>query len=202
WRAGAVCPTMPRAIVPVCVAVALCGLAATASAQIDPEPRANLELGVAGPLRGDGSISGYAFFLWNRPHFLDDDWYLRVIMAPASVSSELVFAPTPASGHALGVGLAGGLFPYSFDEFRNGSHIERESFWGHGVESTLTYYRRIMIADVLPIEGQLRLRPQYVVYQRNGTDHRYRLPADTAIYSGRAGVRVGGVPPELLPDLA
>ncbi|HEV8676030.1 MAG TPA: hypothetical protein VGX21_18495 [Methylomirabilota bacterium] len=193
---------MSRALVLVPVAAAILAWAGTAAAQVDPEPRANLELGVEGPLRGDGPISGYGFFLWNRPHFLDDDWYLRVILAPTYLTSELVFDNMPAPGHAIGVGVAGGLFPYNFDEFRNGSHIEHESFWGHGAESTLTYYRRILIADILPVEGQLRLHPQYVFYERNGTDRRYRLPADTAIYSGRAGVRVGGVPPELLPDVA
>ncbi len=176
--------------------------AAPAFAQIDPEPRANLELGLEGPLRGKGNASGYAFFLWNRPHFLEEDWYLRVILAPTYLTSELVLDRWPAEGHAIGLGIAGGFFPYNFDEFRGGSHREEESFWGHGGEVTLSYYRRILITDILPLEGQLRLRPQYVVYQRNGTDPRFRIPGDTAIYSGRAGLRLGGVPPELAPDLA
>jgi hypothetical protein len=189
-------------------AVVLAGLAAVmvtadpAFPQIDPEPRANLELGVEGPIRGDGPISGYAFFLWNRPHFIEEDWYARVVLAPTFLMSDLVIDSWPSSGHAIGLGVAGGFFPYNFDEFRKGSHQEKESFWGHGGEVALTYYQRFLIADVLPLEGQLRLRPQYVVYQRNGTDPRFRIPADTAIHSGRAGLRLGGVPPELLPDLA
>src|SRR5262245_30148808 len=174
-----------------------------AAAQIDPEPRLNLELGVEGPLRGNGPISGYGFLLWNRPHFLDEDLYFRTIVAPTFVISELVVDRWPTEGHAVGVGLAGGFFPYNFEEFRNGSHKEEESFWGHGGDATLSYYRRLLIGGVLPLEGQLRLRPQYVVYERSSdTSSRFRLPPDTAIYSGRAGLRLGGVPPELHPDLA
>ncbi len=173
-----------------------------AAGQLDPEPRANLELGVEGPLRGDGPVSGYGFFLWNRPHLLGEDLYLRAIFAPTYLTSELVLDRWPADGHAIGVGLGGGFFPYDFEEFRGGAHVEDESFWGHGGELTVTYYRRLLLAGVLPLEGQLRLRPQYVVYQRNGTDSRFRLPPDTPIYSGRAGLRLGGVPPELAPDLA
>lgn len=179
------------------------GCARVASAQLDPEPRANLELGVEGPLRGNGPLSGYGFFLWNRPHFIEEDWYWRVIFAPTYLTSELVRDRWPADGHAIGLGLAGGFFPYDFDEFREGNHKERESFWGHGGETTFTYYRRLKIAELVPLEGQLRLRPQYVVYQRSWeTAPQFRLPVDTAIYSARAGIRVGGEPPELLPDVA
>jgi hypothetical protein len=193
---------MASALLRSLVVAALLGAAPAALAQIDPERRANLEVGVEGPLRGDGPLSGYAFFLWNRPHFVEEDWYLRVILAPTFVLSELVVDRWPAEGHAVGGGLGGGLFPYNVDEFRGGRHLEGESFWGHGGEATLSYYRRLLAWDVLPIEGQLRLRPQYVVYDKNGTDAAFRLPADTPILHGRAGIRVGGVPPELLPDLA
>ena len=176
---------------------------AGAAAQIDPEPRANLELGVEGPLRGDGNTSGYAFFLWNRPHFVDEDLYLRIVFAPTYLTGDLVRDRWPAEGHAVGIGLGGGLFPYNVEEFRLGDHKTRESFWGHGGEATFSYYRRLKVLDLLPVEGQLRLRPQYVVYERAGdTARAFRLPADTAIYAGRVGVRVGGEPPELLPELA
>jgi hypothetical protein len=181
----------------------LVGPAGEATAQIDPDPRTNLELGAEGPLRGDGNSTGYAFLLWNRPHFLEEDLYLRIVFAPAYLTGELVRDRWPADGHAFGLGLGGGFFPYNVEEFRRGDHKERESFYGHGGEATFSYYRRLKIADLLPIEGQLRFRPQYVVYQRSSdTDRRFRLPADTPIYTGRVGLRVGGEPPELLPDLA
>jgi hypothetical protein len=158
---------------------------------------------VEGPLRGDGKLSGYAFYLWNRPHFLEEDLYWRIITAPTYLTSELVRDRWPAEGHAIGAGIGGGFFPYDFDEFRDGSFRQQESFQGHGGEATLTYYRRFRIFDRLPVEGQVRLRPQYVIYQRTGdTDRAFRLPHDTALYTGRAGIRVGGEPPELLPELA
>jgi hypothetical protein len=178
------------------------GLPALTPAQIDPEPRRNLELGVEGPLKGNGPISGYGFFLWNQPHFIDEDWYLRVVFAPTFLISDLVRDRWPAPGHAVGVGLGGGSFPYNFDEFRNGSHIQRESFWGHGVEATASYYRRLKLFDLLPVEGSVRVHPQYVFYQRSDTAHRFRLPDATPIYGGRVGIRAGGEPPELFPDVA
>ena len=193
---------MPRGIKPAALVIVLLLAAAPAAAQIDPEPRLNLELGVEGPLKGDGPLSGYAFLLWNRPHFLDEDLYLRVLLAPTFLMSELVLDRWPTEGHAVGVGVAGGFFPYNFEEFRDGRHVEDESFWGHGGEATLSYYRRVLLGGLLPLEGQVRLRPQYVVYARNDTDARFRLPPDTAILSGRVGLRLGGVPPELHPDLA
>ncbi len=172
-------------------------------AQIDPEPRANIELGIEGPLKGHGATSGYAFLLWNRPHLLDEDLYFRVVSAPTYLTSELVRDRWPAPGHALGLGFGGGLFPYDFNEFRNGDHKDGESFYGHGADVSLSYYRRLKIADVLPVEGQLRFRPQYVIYERTSdTSGRFRLPSDSLVYNGRAGVRIGGEPPELFPDLA
>jgi hypothetical protein len=176
--------------------------AGPATAQIDPEPRLNLELGVEAPLRGAGFVSGYAFVLWNRPKLLDEDLYLRMVFAPTFLMSELVLDKWPAEGHAVGLGLSGGFFPYNFEEFRNGNHQDDESFFGHGGEATLSYYPRVMLGGVLPLEGQVRLRPQYVVYERNETDTRFALPEDTFILSGRVGLRLGGVPPELHPPLA
>ncbi len=185
------------------LAAGLLGLTTVAAAQVDPEPRANLELGAEAPLRGNGGVSGYAFFLWNRPHFLDEDLYWRLVVAPTFLMSELVHDGWPAPGHALGVGVDGGLFQNDFDEFRDGQRKKRESFDGDGGEGTLSYYRRLTIADRLPLEGQLRLKPRYVEYERGGdTDPRFRLPADTMLYAARIGVRLGGEPPELLPKQA
>jgi hypothetical protein len=174
-----------------------------AQAQIDPEPRANLEVGAEGPARGDGPLSGYFFLLWNQPKFLHDDQYLRVIVAPGYLTSELVWDQWPGRRQAVGIGLGGGYTPYDFNDFRNGGYKERESFHGSGGETFLTYYPRSKIAGVMPIEAQIRFRPRYVLYERgNDTDSRFRLPADTPIYYGRVGLRIGGEPPELLPQLA
>jgi hypothetical protein len=176
---------------------------APATAQLDPEPRANLELGVEGPLRGESVLAGYGFFLWNRPHFPEPENYTRLVVAPTFLLSELVRDHWPGPGFAAGLGVNGGLFRYSHDEFRLGRHLEQESFWGHGAELALSLYPRVTLGGLLPLEGQLRLTPAYLAYQR-GTDtaSRFRLPPDTFLGTGRVGVRLGGVPPELLPDVA
>src|SRR5262249_52464525 len=67
---------------------------------------------------------------------------------------------------------------------------------------TLSYYNRFKLFDLLPVEGSVRLHPQYVFYQRSGTARRFRLPEASPIYGGRVGIRAGGEPPELFPDVA
>jgi hypothetical protein len=123
-------------------------------------------------------------------------------VAPVYVESELVFDRWPGPHQALGVGMGGGYMPYSFSEFGEGKYQKRESFDGDGGEAVLSYYPRGELGP-LPIEGHVRLRSRYVVYESNGeTSSRFRLPEDTPIYYGRAGVRVGGVPPEIMPTTA
>jgi hypothetical protein len=175
-----------------------------ASGQLDPERRTTLEAGVEGPIRGNGPLGGDAFLLVNRPQFPAEDFYTRVVIAPGYVTSELVRDGWPAPGNALGIGLSGGLWAYNFDEFRDGDYKRRESFWGHEAAASFSYFwRQLKIAGVVPVEGQLRLRPQYVVYDDGlDTTHAFRLPEDTAIYTARGGIRVGGVPPELFPEKA
>ena len=82
----------------------------TLEAQIDSEKRRLLQLGYNQPLQGRGPISGYAFFYWNQPNFLQTNLTLRLAVAPVYLDSEL------GIGHALGahtdlaLGLAGGGF--------------------------------------------------------------------------------------------
>jgi hypothetical protein len=193
-----------RSLVPWLLGLLLLASPDPAAAQIDTQRRTNLEAGGTAPLLGNGPLDAYGFLLLNRPHLTIEDLYLRVVISPVYVTSELIHDRWPADGHALGLGLAGGLFGYNFSEYRDGDYKRRESFWGHGGGLSLSYYwRQLKIAGVLPVEGQLRLKPQYAIYD-TGTDTRsdFRLPADTGIYSARAGIRVGGVPPELFPKRA
>ncbi len=173
-------------------------------AQIDPQRRTNVEAGFEHPIRGNGPYDAYGFLLLNRPQFPSEDWYLRVVLSPVYARSELVRDRWPADGHAVGVGISGGLFQNNYDEFQGGDFKKGESFWGHGGAATLSYYwRQLKIAGKLPVEGQLRFRPEYAVYaDGSSTSSDFRLPADSAIYSVRAGVRAGGVPPELFPKQA
>jgi hypothetical protein len=176
---------------------------ALAFAQADPEPRAYLEVGTEAPLKGNAPINGYAFFLWNRPHYPNPDQYLRVVVAPTYLLTELVQDHWPFGRHAVSVGLNGGGIRYGHFEYRNGNYKDEESFWGHGAELPLSYYAGTKLFDKLPLQGQIRVTPSFIVYQNSfGTAERFELPPDTGLLTGRVGLRLGGVPPELLPKLA
>jgi hypothetical protein len=175
-----------------------------ATAQVDPERRTYLEAGATKAVRGDGPFDGYGFVLLNRPHFPSPDWYFRLVVDLTYLTSELVRDRWPAEGHAVGVGIDGGGFQNNFNEFRGGEFLKTESFWGHGAGASFSYYwRQLKIAGVLPVEGQLRLRAQYAAYTNGwNTGAAFVLPADSAIYTVRAGLRAGGIPPELFPKRA
>ena len=171
---------------------------------IDAESRLHFEAGAEAPLRGNGPVTGYAYAFLTRPHFLEKDLYLRMIVAPVYVAAELIHDRWPTTDSAIGVGLGGGLFAASQVEFRDGRFKNKESFSGDLAEATLAYYLRgPRVGGLLPLEAQIRVRPKYVVYDRSAdTSGRFRLPEDSAIFEGRAGVRLGGMPPELFPNAA
>ena len=174
-----------------------------AFAQPDPEPRAYLEVGTEVPLKGNAPINGYAFFLWNRPHYPNPDQYLRVVVAPTYLLTELVQDHWPFGRHAVSIGLNGGGLRYGHEEYRDGSYKEAESFWGHGAELPLSYYAGTKLFDKLPLQGQIRVTPSFIVYQDSfDTAERFELPPDTGLVTGRVGLRLGGVPPELFPKVA
>jgi len=177
--------------------------ASIAEAQPDRERRTILEVGLEHPVRGNGPLGGYGFLLVNRPHFPTEDWYTRVALSPIYLHAELVRDRWPAEGHAVGVGVQGGLFGHNFSDFRDGDYKKSESFNGNGGGASLSYYWRQLKIGRLPLEGQIRLRADYAVYDTgDDTDPAFRLPADSAIYSVRGGVRIGGIPPELFPKQA
>jgi hypothetical protein len=177
--------------------------AVLAHAQADPEPRAYLEVGADTALKGNAPFDGYAFFLWNRPNFPEEDQYLRVVVAPTYLLTELVQDHWPYGRHAVSIGLNGGGIRYGHWEYRNGSYKGDESFWGDGAELPLSYYANTKFFDKLPLQGQIRFTPSFIVYQQSfDTANRFELPPDTGLFTGRVGLRLGGVPPELLPQLA
>jgi hypothetical protein len=171
---------------------------------MDDESRLHFEVGAEAPMRGNGPLTGYIYGFLTRPHFLDKDLYLRMVVAPVYVSAELIHDRWPTEESAIGFGLGGGLFAASQAEFRDGRFKARESFAGDSAEATLAYYHRgPKLFNRLPLEGQIRVRPKYVWYDRTGdTSNRFRLPENSALYEARAGIRLGGMPPELYPDAA
>jgi hypothetical protein len=171
---------------------------------IDAETRSYVEGGIEVPLKGNGPLAGYGYFFATRPHFLADDVYLRVVIPPGYFISELILDHQPSQNSAIGVGVSGGFFGESQSEFQDGRYESAQSFRGDSVGGTLAYYLRgPKIGGLLPMEGQIRANPKYVWYSRNDdTSSHFQLPENTAIYDVRAGVRLGGVPPELFPNLA
>ncbi|WP_243374259.1 hypothetical protein [Geotalea sp. SG265] len=187
------------------IALFLCFLMLPVQAhgEIDPERRTNLEVGGAGPLNSSGPLGGYGMLLINRPHFRDPDTYVLAIVSPY-LFGEAIRDKWPSEGHAVGFSLGGGFLANNFDQIRNGRFQRSESFRGDGGDAALSYYLRPPpIAGELPVDGILRFGTRYALYQRgSATDPDFRLPADTFIHTARVGIRVGGVPPELLPEKA
>jgi hypothetical protein len=157
---------------------------------MDDEKRTYIEGGGEFPLRGDGPLTGYAYLFLTRPHFLDKDLYLRVVIPPGYFLSELIRDKWPSEHSAIGVGISGGLWADSQVEFRDGRFREEESFSGHSAGGTLADYLRGPKIGPLPLEAQIRANPKYVWYDRtDDTSHRFRLPENSAIYDARVGVR-------------
>src|SRR3954469_13178115 len=59
--------------------------------QLDPEKRRLIQLGYNQPLEGRAPISGYGFFYYNNPDFINTNMVLRLAIAPVYVDSELGF---------------------------------------------------------------------------------------------------------------
>ena len=169
---------------------------ATPYTLMDDETRTYIEGGVEVPLKGNGPTTGYAYLFSTRPHVLAEDLYLRLVVPPGYFISELILDHFPSQNSALGVGVSGGFFAESQTEFRDGRYESAESFTGDSAGGTLAYYLRgPKIFGRLPIEGQIRVNPKYVWYDRSdGTSRYFRLPENTAIYDMRVGIRLGGVP--------
>ena len=171
---------------------------------MDDESRLHFEVGAETPLRGNGPLTGYITGSSTRPDFLDKDLYLRMVVAPVYASAELIRDRWPTGGERHRPGRRRRPLRASQAEFRDGRFKDKESFTGDSAEATLAYYHRgPKLWSRLPLEGQIRVRPKYVWYDRTGdTANRFRLPENSALYEARAGIRLGGIPPELYPGAA
>jgi len=76
---------------------------------MDAESRRIFEVGAETPLRGNGPLTGYGYFFYTRPHFLHEDLYLRLVIPPGYLISELILDHWPSQNSAVGVGVSGGL---------------------------------------------------------------------------------------------
>jgi hypothetical protein len=76
---------------------------------MDAESRTLFEAGAETPLRGNGPLTGYGYLFFTRPHFLYQDLYLRLVIPPGYLISELILDHWPSQNSAIGIGVSGGL---------------------------------------------------------------------------------------------
>src|SRR5262245_14387831 len=116
--------------------VSLCSVALisveTARAQLDPEPRKLLHLGVNQSLHDDGPQAHYLFYYWNMPNVPSTNQVLRLVIAPTYLDGELGFKGIFGENTDLGLSAFGGGYAYDYDEVRQGNYFRDESFEGHG----------------------------------------------------------------------
>src|SRR6187549_1107231 len=85
---------------------------------MDDASRTRFEAGVETPVRGNGPLTGYAYLFLTRPHFLEENLYLRALIAPVYATGEVIHDHWPTTHSALGGGIGGGLFAAGHTEFR------------------------------------------------------------------------------------
>jgi hypothetical protein len=175
----------------------------TALAQIDPVKRQLFQFGYNAALEGHAPISGYAFYYRNDPGFVRSNLTLRLEVAPVYLDSELGISHTLTESTDLGIGLAGGGFADSYSEVREGKYRPRESFTGHGYETSLSLYHLANPHRQIPLNLVVRGILHHSIYSRDDdTDPTFELPDDRTTCSVRAGLRWGGQEPILFPSLA
>ena len=179
------------------------GGSATANGQIDPEKRRLFQFGYNQPLQGRGPLSGYAFYYYNEPEFIQTNLTLRLAIAPVYVDSELGIRHALGPNTDLAIGVAGGGFADSYWEIRQGKYLREESFTGHGGEAGVSLYHRFNPDQQIPLTGILRSFAHYTTYETEKvTAPGFMLPPDHATLHVRTGLRWGGREPLILPSLA
>jgi hypothetical protein len=174
----------------------------TCQAQIDPDKRQLLQFGYNQPTEGHWPMAGYLFYLLNQPDFVRPDLTLRLAVAPTYVDSEFGFSHVLGPYTDLALGLSGGGFANSYNEIRHGEYIIDESFTGHGGGASVSLYHRFNPNQRLPLTAVVRGIIDYSSYERNdATADTFVLPGDRFTYIGRAGLRLGGREPLLIPSL-
>jgi hypothetical protein len=177
--------------------------AVTASAQIDPDARQLLHLGVNVPLKGNGPVGAYAFYYWNMPNMPSTNIFLRLAIAPTYVDSELGFKGLISENTDLAVGAYGGAFANSYQEVRGGVYMKDESFDGLSAGTSVSIYHLFNPSGMIPLTGILRQSVTYNSWTSTSkTANNFDLPDNQPILTTRAGFRWGGKEPVLMPTLA
>ncbi len=175
----------------------------TTQAQIDPEPRQLLHLGVTQPLHDNGPQARYLFYYWNMPNVPKTNQVLRLVLAPTYLDGELGLKGALGQNTDLGLGLFGGGFANSYDEVRRGKYYRDESFDGHGGGVNVSVYHLFNPGATVPLNGLVRGTMEYRTFDRtDDTARNFVLPDNQPFITLRAGFRYGGSEPVLFPRLA
>jgi hypothetical protein len=174
------------------------------SAQIDPVKRDLIQIGYNGVFEGKQPFSGYAFYYHNQPDFLQEtNLTLRLAISPTYTDNELGIANALGPNTDIGIGMAGGGFADSYNEFEDGTYLPQQSFNGFGGEGSMSIYHLFDPGRLIPLYFVLRGTTHYSVYEKNSdTASDFQLPNNHLTGSVRAGLRFGGVEPTLFPSLA
>ena len=184
-----------------CTAVAI--LSSTGYAQIDPEPRNLLQLGVNQSLHNDGPLAAYAFYYWNMPNVPTTNTTLRLAIAPVYADAELGFKGLLGENTDLGVGVFGGGLYNSYHEVRQGNYYRDESFDGNGVGAAVSLYHTFNPGASIPLNGIVRGSMNYHFFNDSSdTAEDFMLPSSQPFYTLHTGLRWGGKEPVLGPRLA
>jgi hypothetical protein len=174
-----------------------------AGAQIDPVKRDLIQFGYNQAMEGHAPFAGYAFYYHNQPDFLRTNLTLRLALAPVYLDSELGFVHGLGPQTDFAIGLAGGGFADGYNEIHGGAYFPGQSFEGSGGEISASIYHLFNPADEIPLNLIVRGTAHYSAFDRNDdTASGFQLPADHGEFSGRAGLRWGGIEPTLFPALA
>jgi hypothetical protein len=174
-----------------------------AHAQIDPVKRELIQFGYNQPIVGQAPLSGYAFYYYNQPGFLNTNLTLRLAIAPVYLDSELGIRNVLGTNTDIGIGLAGGGYADSYYEVQQGKYLPAQSFDGYGGILSGSVYHLFNPTQLIPLNGVLRGEAHYASYVRDDdTDPNFTLPQDLTTFNVRTGLRLGGMEPLMLPDVA
>lgn len=172
-------------------------------AQIDPMPREMIQLGYNAAFQGHAPLSAYAFYYRNIPHLARTNLALRLAIAPTYVDSELGIREVLTDDTDIGIGVAGGGFADSYDEIYRGTFLPKQSFVGHGGETSVSLYHCFNPGKRIPLNAVVRGFVHYSAYEADDdTDPTFELPSDHVTTGIRSGLRWGGKEPILFPSLA
>ncbi len=183
--------------------VAICGLAGSASGQVDPERRELIQFGGTQSTQGASPVAAYGYYYLNEPDFYRTNLTLRLALAPVYLDSELGIVGLLGPHTDLGIGLAGGGFADNYYEYQHGKYFPEQSFNGDSAEASLSLYHTFNPSQRIPLFGVLRVKEHFSDYDRTDeTAANFDLPHDHSTFSWRAGLRLGGREPLLTPELA